>query len=228
MNKILLGMAGIAALMMASGANAAFKVGFDDAFNGTGWDKVVEDQLVGDTDFFGEVGVIDAAYGREGALVSTALGSSKPKEIGAPQVLHLDATMATSGGSVETVTIALTDTGFEDYGSFYLDVAVNTVNNNADFFAEAWIGYDNAEFGKDKLIGTYSLIDGVVTSTLDSVLNLDADNLFSLTIFTTFTHDNVNGTSSTNTSVNIPEPSVLALFGTGLLGLGLVRRRMKK
>ena len=82
MNKILLGMAGIAALMMASGANAAFKVGFDDAFNGTGWDKVVEDQLVGDTDFFGEDFFTFEAFLRLNDTSFNFAGSFAHQEVG--------------------------------------------------------------------------------------------------------------------------------------------------
>jgi hypothetical protein len=37
-----------------------------------------------------------------------------------------------------------------------------------------------------------------------------------------------NGTVDLKVEFQIPEPSVLALFGAGLLGLGIVRRRKHK
>ena len=226
MNKILLGMAGIAALMMASGANAGMKLGVDDISDVSGtaigsftFESLVSDNGAGDT--LGSInGVINSTYVSTGLEINVATGSSNLAG-SYPQLQHLTASMTTLSGP-GAVTFALTDTGFTDIGSAVLQF--ESLGGLGDFEVEAWVGHTDGEFELSEMIGSYSLVGGSLTTDTD-VLGI-ASSPFSLTLVATLTHFS-NGTSSVDTSINVPEPSVLALFGAGLFGLGLVRRDRK-
>jgi len=227
MNKILLGMAGVAALFMASSSIAGMKMTVTDEV-GT---SSVNDGGSGYVSYDCNPGFGDPDCGLlSGWTVEASSGIGGPLTSGQHLFdLSLDATSSGTPNPA-TLTVELTETDLSGFGSAYF-LSTGQVTSGSGMVSYE-LFYDETNNGlKTTSLGDVSTGDFMNGSYGDmgigqSVFGLD-DN-FSLTLVATLISNQAGTGFSTDTSVNIPEPSVLALFGTGLLGLGLARRRMKK
>ena len=218
MNKILLGMAAAAALFTASSANALIKMSIDD---GSGAVVITDD---GALDSNALTGVIEAIYSSPDWTFETEIG------VGSAQLSYpgiMDLTVVGQTNKATTLTIMLTETGLSGFGSSVLSSGGNldgTIN------AGLWMDAGNNEFAMTTSLGSgsASASNPYAFSGLDTSFATDPNSPFSLTMQVVLTADGTGKFFSTDTQANVPEPSVIALFGAGLIGIGLVRRRMKK
>ena len=227
MNKTLLGMAAASAMLVATTANATL---IDDFTTGA-----MSIEIFGPTAAYPGVGVSSS---------DTAVGTM----LGGERAVDLTVWSAASTLSGSSAVIDL-------LGGFYSQSADSTVKTMATITWDAGgFGFGGIELGGEAfLLDLVSLDQGVIDLTIGvwdtlggmaSVTDASAivgDNYFNFSNFAgvdfslidkiTLTVDATTQASSDltlNSISTVPEPSVLALFGLGLFGLGLARRRVKK
>jgi hypothetical protein len=132
----------------------------------------------------------------------------------APDIFSLNTTAVRSGGPALTIT-AIAE-GFTDLGTmsarFASIGADNTVSIDYKLSADStWLSVAN-----------YNLLAGAsAQNVLFGAAPLSSYDLRIQQVFTT-------GTGGASASVSIPEPSIIALFGLGLVGMGVATRRKQK
>ena len=170
MNKILLGMAGIAALMMASGANAAFKLTIDDSLT------VGTDVTLTDLDLDGLISFSNSGLSLTNwSVASNAFGYSKPFYDGSvDDIIFALQSFSISSSAAGILTIELTDDGFTDFGSLSF---TSTGQTSGTVTSEAFY---NAGAG-DVTIGNF-ITSGIIAETSGPT---SVASPYSLTIKTT-------------------------------------------
>jgi hypothetical protein len=220
MNKLLLGVAGLAAMMMASSAGAALKLDIGGtvyadggAFDANGANETITliDGLLGFPGIPGFTGSITTGRG----------DAASPY----PQLLSLSFDMTSSGGGPLTVMLTDTDVNYS-IENLILSTGVNT-DVQVDY--QLYIGAAGAEFDLSGGVVATNSVGTVPDKSFDvAYLGAPTSNPFSLTLVAVISASDAGDYVGNNTVVRVPEPSIIALFGAGLLGVGLARRRMKK
>jgi hypothetical protein len=135
-----------------------------------------------------------------------------------------------------TLTIELTDTGFDPNPSTgRLFGAVGGTTNGTSTF-QGYLSTTNTEFAAsptDVLMGPF--VDPIAGSLPTAFSGDDSQahgpvGAYAMTMVATITHggDQALGTSFNFQMDNVPEPATIALFGVGLLGVGLATRRRRR
>ena len=220
MNKIILGMAAASAMFFSAAATAMpiISVGFDADNNGT-FDDIVADGDPQGGIFPDLTGDLDLTVNAVTAWLNDSTRVTAGTLSGNPFNIHMTASMTTPG----TVTFGTTvqNLTLADVADVIFSVGANGFDLGTT--TSAYFDASNAQFGTGTLIAT--AVGAAPLSFSSSQFSISDPDLFSLTIISKIVNN--TGGASVDADIDVPEPSILALFGMGLLGLGLARRRIK-
>lgn len=124
-------------------------------------------------------------------------------------------TLDIAAGNGGALVITAIDYGFTDYGNLTAIATGQQVGGTVNTTASVNFGAGWVE------IGSFDI--GALTSE-SSYLSQTAVAPYDLKIVTSITLA-VGGSTFLDTTINVPEPSVIALFGLGLIGIGFAGRR---
>lgn len=200
---------------------AAFVLTLDDL----GTSSAIPDVTVvdeGSGDSFAGLGTLAYLGSAGNFTVNVTTGISKP-EIG-PARLSLNSVNITSGTSGGTLEIKLTDTDYSGSFPAYTADFGATTNGTVDFnfFQDS----ANVEFGEGTNVSNPAP-GGPGTFSGTGIGSISPSSPFSLTIVAEVTHSGGQTTNLLAGLVPVPIPSVVYLFGSGLMGLVAVARRRK-
>lgn len=143
--------------------------------------------------------------------------------IGTPQVYNMHLSSVNAGGGVGSLTVMITDTDITKINAQFVSTLGGVTGGNASF--ATYLSTSNTAFGLDTLLSSAGAYNGAFSST-DSG-NIFVSGPYAMTLVATITHDARTDVTSFDNDIKVPEPMTLALFGVGLMGMGLVGRRKR-
>lgn len=165
---------------------------------------------------------LNSALGAWGVNVVTGLADPA---IGTPQTYGLHLNSVNVGGGKGTLTVMISDTNLTRFDSHFVTSLGGTTGGTASF--DTYLSASNTEFGLDTLLASSGPYNGAFSDTDSGYIN-GLIGQYSMTLVGYITHDQAWDISSFDYEVKVPEPMTLALFGAGLIGMGLVGRRKRQ
>lgn len=143
--------------------------------------------------------------------------------------IDLSSDNTSSSGPAGTLRVAVTETGLTNPSGFpsFASSIGGTLNGSGEHLVYASY-YDNtdAAFGTQHLLSTASFSNQGAFGYNAGAFGTTGDP-FSMSETVTLSVPASGGAASFDASLDLPEPASLALLGSGLLGLGLIRRRRR-
>ena len=176
----------------------------------------------------GNTGSITFSSSVSGFSLNVVTGASTP-QIGTPQLPELDLNSidiaSPNGGG--TLTLALTDTDYVGGGAatqHFLDAVGGTLTGlGSSFTVNTYMDCTNTAFGQGTLL-TSQTFSGSFFSGGQDAYAASCGGAYSLTQIASLTLPG-GAMYSGDSNLAVPEPSTIALFGAGLIGLGFALRR---
>ena len=163
-----------------------------------------------------------------GFSINVVTGTSTPA-IGTPQqpVLDLNSIdIASSNGGGGTLTFALTDTdyvGSTGITHFFNAIGGTLMGLGSSFSVNTYMDCTNTAWGQGTLLTSQTFSGSYFSGGQDAYV-ANCGGAYSLTQIASLTLPG-GGMYSGDSNLSVPEPSTIALFGAGLLGLGFALRR---
>lgn len=203
-----------ACLFVEKPANALLMLSLDDGLGNTA--SVTDTDGDGLLTFTGSLG---------SWLANVSTGVANPL-IGSPSINALDLASVNVSGGEGTLTIMLTNTGYDGSASrtSYLTGVGGTTDGDVMF--QSYIDTTNTAFGMGTLLNDTGIMSGIAFSSSNGGSVMTSD-LYSLTTVATLSLSGVGDLTSFDYTIKVPEATSLTLFGIGLFGLAFIRRREK-
>ena len=205
------------ALLIAGPSHADLSLQINDGSVTTIVDNGVGDSAAG---IDGVITNIDN-YNNFVVLISTARGTEINTR---PNIFDLSVDGNSTGAG--SITVGMSETGLTDIGGLVEMVVTGTLSAGGSMTWALYVDASNTAHNEATLVASSGTLTGSVANTYNGII--DVDEPFSATLVVTLTADRGGVSFSSDTGVNVPEPSVVMLIGVGLLGMGIVASRRRK